>query len=300
MEIYQLRTFLAVARCQNLTRASEQLHLSQPAVSKQIKALEEELGLALFERTPAGVLLTKSGRDILSLAETTLAAAMALTGKAAQLRGEVAGTVRLGTIIDPSSLQLGDFLARMLQWHPMIEVKLKHGISGDILKQVESGELDAGYYLGTVERPGIAAVELRKVGYVVIAPGDWASKVHNQSIDGLAALPWVGPHIHSSQYRILHTLFSDAGVTPPAMAIEVDQESSMISLVRSGVGLCLMREEIVRSSARDGELVIWEGAIPLCPLSFIYAEERRTDGAIAAMLHVLDGLAAPAEMRKPE
>ncbi|PJR87320.1 hypothetical protein CN878_22665 [Ochrobactrum sp. 695/2009] len=67
MEIYQLRTFLAVARCQHLTRASEQLHISQPAVSKHIKALEEELGLKLFERTASGVFLTRSGRDILRL-----------------------------------------------------------------------------------------------------------------------------------------------------------------------------------------------------------------------------------------
>jgi DNA-binding transcriptional LysR family regulator len=61
MEIYQLRTFVAVAQQGHLTQAAEILHLSQPAVTAQIKALEEELGLALFERTAGGVLLTKAG-----------------------------------------------------------------------------------------------------------------------------------------------------------------------------------------------------------------------------------------------
>ena len=287
MEIYQLRTFLAVARCQHLTRASEQLHLSQPAVSKHIKALEEELGLSLFERTPTGVLLTKSGRDILSLAEVTLSSAVALTNKAVQLRGEVAGIVRLGTIIDPDSLRLGDFLARMLRWHPMIDIRLQHGISGDILHQVRSGELEAGYYLGKVEDPSIAAVELRQVVYVVIAPPTWASKLVGATVHDLASLPWIGPHVHSSQHRIFHKIFGDAGIAPPAVAIEVDQEASMVSLVKSGVGLCLMREEVIRAAARDGELIFWDGAVPLCPLSFIYPENRREDGATAAMLHVL-------------
>lgn len=290
MEIYQLRTFLAVARCQHLTRASEQLHVSQPAVSKHIKALEEELGLTLFERTPSGVFLTKSGKEIFHLAEVTLSSAMALTNKAAQLRGEVAGTVKLGTIVDPESLRLGEFLARMLQWHPMIDVKLKHGISGEIAQQVTAGDLDAGYYLGRAEMPGMGALELRKVVYVVIAPASWAQKLHGATLQDLAGLPWVGPNLQSSQHRILHDLFADAGVAPPTAAIEVDQESSMISLVKSGVGLCLMREEVSRSDVANGDLVMWEGVIPLCPLSFIYRENRKSDAPIATMLHVLESM----------
>ena len=64
MEIYQLRTFLAVARLGHLTRAAEQLHLTQPAVSKQVKALEQELGVLLFERQPTGMVLTSEGRAL--------------------------------------------------------------------------------------------------------------------------------------------------------------------------------------------------------------------------------------------
>jgi DNA-binding transcriptional LysR family regulator len=75
MELYQLRSFVAVAEAAHLTRASEKLHVSQPAVSAQIKALEDELDLALFERTSSGMVLTSAGRRLLADAEKVLAAA---------------------------------------------------------------------------------------------------------------------------------------------------------------------------------------------------------------------------------
>jgi DNA-binding transcriptional LysR family regulator len=67
MELYQLRSFAAVAELGHLTRASERLHISQPAVSAQIKALEDELGVALFERVSSGMVLTSAGRKLLPL-----------------------------------------------------------------------------------------------------------------------------------------------------------------------------------------------------------------------------------------
>ena len=74
MDIHQLKTFVAVAREGSITRASELLHLSQPAASAHIKAIEDAVGLALFDRTPRGMSLTHEGRRLLAKAEQTLAA----------------------------------------------------------------------------------------------------------------------------------------------------------------------------------------------------------------------------------
>ena len=101
MEIYQLKAFLAVARVGHLTRAADQLHITQPAVSKQIKALEEELGVLLFDRLPSGMALTQAGQTLLPLTERALFDAMELINTAKRLQGGVAGVIRLGTIIDP-------------------------------------------------------------------------------------------------------------------------------------------------------------------------------------------------------
>ena len=89
MELYQLRSFIAVAELAHLTRAAERLHVSQPALSAQIKALEDELGVHLFERTPAGMTLTAAGKRLLPEAAKVLADAAALYGKARAMEGEV-------------------------------------------------------------------------------------------------------------------------------------------------------------------------------------------------------------------
>lgn len=296
MEIYQLRTFLTVARCGHLTRASEQLHLSQPAVSKQIRSLEDELGVSLFERTPFGVVLSQAGKLLLPYAEKTFSDASELVTAAQHLKGKVAGTVRIGTIIDPESLKLGEFLTSMVDAHPLIEIKLVHGISGRILDMVGAGELDAGFYLGPCNDPGIVALELRKVAYVVVAPVQWAERIRDADWPALASLPWVGTPEHSSQYRIQASLFEGRGLKQNTV-IEADQESSMISLVKTGVGLCLMREELASPAAARCEVVIVEGAPIPCLLSFLYSETRSTDPLIEAMVAVLKathGLVEPA------
>src|SRR5215510_1968752 len=82
MELYQLRSFAAVAELGHLTRAADKLHISQPALSAQIKALEDELGVALFDRTSSGMTLTAGGQRLLTEAGKVLAAAGALSSQA--------------------------------------------------------------------------------------------------------------------------------------------------------------------------------------------------------------------------
>ena len=103
MELYLLRTFVTVAEQGHLTKAATLLHVSQPAVSGQVKALEEALGLRLFERSPTGVRLTKAGEALLPRARSALAAAAEFTTSAKKLAGHLTGKARVGTILDPAS-----------------------------------------------------------------------------------------------------------------------------------------------------------------------------------------------------
>ena len=286
MEIYQLKAFLAVARVGHLTRAAEQLHITQPAVSKQLKALEEELGVLLFDRLPTGMVLTKAGQALLPHAERTLFGAMELLSAAKRLQGEVAGAVRLGTIIDPESIKLGSFLGSVLQYYPLLQIKLSHGVSGGVLEQLAAGELDAGFYLGEITASGISLVLLRTVRYRVVAPPDWAQRMQHASWQDLGGLPWVGTPAHSSQHRLVREMLRKQGFEP-RFVLEADQEASMLSLVKSGVGLCLMREELAQAAAARAEAVIWDGVSQPCPLVFIYASSREQDPAIVALKQVL-------------
>src|SRR3990167_1852250 len=105
-----LRAFVAVAREGNVSRAALRLHLSQPAVSLQLKTLAEATGLALFTRTPQGMALTHDGAALLPMAERALATLADFGQAAAALHTTVRGTLRIGTILDPEFTRLGAFL----------------------------------------------------------------------------------------------------------------------------------------------------------------------------------------------
>ncbi len=286
MEIYQLKAFLAVARVGHLTRAADQLHITQPAVSKQIKALEEELGVLLFDRLPTGMALTQAGQTLLPQAERTLFNAMEMLSAAKRLQGEVAGTVRLGTIIDPESIKLGSFLGAVLQYYPLLQIKLNHGISGTVLDQLMAGELDAGFYLGDVSTPGVAQVLLKTVSYRIVAPPDWKERMPQATWQDIGQMPWVGTPAQSSQHRLVREMLRRQGFEP-RFVVEADQEASMISLVKNGVGLCLMRDELAQAAAQRGEVVIWQEVNQPCPLTFIYPSAREHEPSIAGLRQVL-------------
>ena len=300
VEIYQLRTFVAIARTAHLTRAADQLHLTQSAVSKQIKALEEECGVLLFERSAAGMALTAAGRRLLPAATRILDAAADFASAAKAIQGMVAGTLRLGTIIDPESIRLGPLLGALLKFYPQIDVRLQHGISGSVLSSLRAGELDACFFLGAIDDPQIVALPLDVETYVVAAPSAWRASLANADWATLAGMPWVGTPPGSSQHALIQQVFADRGLTQRTV-IEADQEASMIDLVRSSVGLCLMRERLTSEVVAAGQAVVWAGARIPCPLSMLFpasaADSPVTRAFIEALRSVwLSGSGEPAAL----
>ncbi len=261
--------------------------MTQPAVSKQIRALEEQLGVTLFERTPVGMTPTKACQTLIPHAEQTLEQATILINVAREMGGEMAGVLRLGTIIDPDSLRLGDTLWRVLQNYPLIDIKLQHGISGWVMQRVLSGELDAGFYLGPVTDPRLDYIALKQVNYRIIAPLAWANQLHSADWPALAAMPWVGTPPHSSQQRIVKEMFAEHSLVPN-YTVEADQEASMLSLVRSGAALCIMREELSLQAEERGELHVLPGHVRPCMLSFVFDRIRQTDTPIAVVAKVIN------------
>ncbi len=294
MDLTLLRAFATVAREGNLTRAAAQLHLTQPAVSLQIKNLQTALGVTLFTRTSHGLALTRDGQALLPHAERALAAAADVERAAATLRQEVRGRLRIGTILDPAFLRLGGFLRQLVETWPHVETQLRHGMSGWVRDQVRAGELDVGYYIGqpddddTREPAIFHAVTLTHFQYRVLAPAGWKDRVKGaRDWRSLASLPWIWTPPASAHNRLLTRRFADAGVKPVKVA-EVDQEPSMLDLVKSGVGLTLARDATAIAEAHAHALTIVEGVTVPTELTFITLAAHKDEPAIAAALKLIE------------
>lgn len=286
MEIYQLRTFVAVADSGHITRAAEKLHLSQPTVSAHIKALEDAFDLKLFERGPSGVSLTRAGARLREQAEKILSATEDLKRLAASLRGEVAGKLRIGTLSDPNFIRLGEFLSRTVVRYPLLELELRHEITGAALEQIKDGALDASFYFGELPSANVAGIRLREMPYRVVAPAAWAARIRAADWSEIAALPWILTPSISTHNQLVMRLFGEHGVEP-AKFVEADQESVITNLVVSGVGVSLVRENLALEGQRAGEMCIWDKGRLVTHLWFIYAAERAADPFIGALVEVL-------------
>lgn len=289
MELYQLRSFAAVAELGQLTRAAERLHVSQPALSAQIKALEDELSVVLFDRGSGGMTLTAAGRQLLPEAERVIAAAQAMRSQALALRGEVAGRVRLGTVADPELIRLGDVLRRAVDRFPLLEIDVHHEISGAAFEKVRDGELDAAFYYGSLSHPAVAPMPLRDFAFRIVVPAAWSSRLAGATWETIAAEPWIMTPSISTHHILATDLFNAHGVSP-VRRVEADHEAVIHSLVAAGLGVVLMREDLAEADAARGALAIWGDTRMRTTLQFIYPGEREREPAIHALRDVVSDI----------
>lgn len=282
MEIYQLRTFATVAELGQLTRAGEALHVSQPAITAQIKALEDELQVGLFARTSSGMLLTRAGEQLLGDAEVILTAVQALKNRAKALSGEVIGKLNVGTVTDPEFIRLGALLNIMVERFPLVELELHQRVSGQAVEDVRNGALSASFYFGKLNNSRVTGLRLCDIVYRVAAPAAWQKRVDGADWAEIAALPWILTPAVSTHNQLLRELFSNQGAEPTKV-VEADQENILNSLIESGVGLSLMREDQALAAQAAGKIVIWGKEQLTTSLWFVFLTEHAQDPAIVAL-----------------
>jgi DNA-binding transcriptional LysR family regulator len=294
MDLVLLRAFVTVAREGTLTRGAKRLNLSQPAVSLQIQNLQQALRLTLFCRTARGLKLTRDGMAMLPYAQRAIETAENVARAARALRNEVRGTLQIGTILDPPFLRLGGFLKSLVESYPQIETTLRHGMSGWVQDQIRAGQLAVGYYIDAIDQvPDMLfhSITLTTFQYLVLAPAGWGERIQqtapNRHWRELAALPWIWTPASSAHNRLLSRIFGELGVMPLRVA-EVDQEPSMLDLVKSGVGLSLVRNSVALAEAHANGLTIIEGVSVPAALTFICLAERREDPSIAAAFRLVE------------
>ncbi len=281
MDLTELKTFVAVAQSGSITHASKVVHLSQPAVSAHIKTLEEELGLALFDRTSRGMTLTADGKRLLFRAEQTIAAHRELLDEAARAKGRLTGKLRIAAGNSSNHEAIGRLLTGLSQRCPDVQVTLEHRPSREILAGLRDESIDAGFYneAGEVD-PQLSTVELATFGIFLVAPkGQKAS--WKASWTALEKRVWIFPKDSTCCAGAAERLFEKHKLRP-SKVINVDREELTRTLVSSGLGVGLLHEASAREAERLGELEVLENSETKARTLFAQLKRRATEPVLAA------------------
>jgi LysR family transcriptional regulator, transcription activator of glutamate synthase operon len=290
MELRQLRAFVQVTHAGTFTRAAEELHVAQSAVSQAVGRLEAELGFELLRRTSRGVELTEAGTAVFERAREIVAGADAIRSDLAALRGLLEGTVALGTMLPPGPIDLPGLLASFHAAHPGIAVHVREGSAPDILAALRRDELDVaftGVEPGALD-DGLAGERMLGEELLLIAPpgGD------TLTLAGLDGAPFVGYRRGSALRETVDDALRAAGAAPQ-IVFESDELVSVRELVARGLGASIVPRSTVDA---DGPRVI---AIPIGlerPLTLAWRERRQPPAAAAFLGYVR---AAAADRRLP-
>jgi DNA-binding transcriptional LysR family regulator len=283
MELYQLRTFVTVADVGNLTHAAERLFTSQPVISAHVKALERELNVKLFDRTPKGMRLTAHGNVLIEKAHQVLNATNELRIEASTLSGKLAGVVKIGLNTNAEFLQLSTLHQLLTEKSSRLKVQLGEGISVELLHEVRRGSLDGTFYFGTNPLKQLESIFLTEATIVVAGANKWKQQLIDATPADLAKLPWVYPVPFCPYHQFVTGLFKDIAEKPEWVA-DASSERSMNVLLRSGVGLALIRLDEAQPWVDQGIISIWKGQSFTLPLNFAYLKNRKQDPLIKALL----------------
>lgn len=254
MDHKQLRAFLTIAETRNMTRAAEILNLVQPAVSRQLRLLEEDLGTQLFERERQGMVLTEAGKALFGYARRAM---LELDRARAELSGsedEVAGIVTLGMLPSTCNVLPGPILAAALQKYPKVRLRFAMGYAGTLQQWLEKGEIDAALLYGVEHEPQIQTTPLVEEPLWIVGPA--SAKLRKASpikLSSLAQRPMILPN---GPNGIRYLLDQACAVSKVSLQVIVETNAMDIqkSLVLSGHGYTILPPISFKQELADGRL----------------------------------------------
>ena len=282
MDLKHIRSFAAVAREGNLTRAAEHLHLTQPALSLQLKNFQESLDLTLFSRSAQGLSPNADGRALLPPALRVLDALDDFQRAIATLRDTLQGELRLGTILDPEFLRLGAALRHLMARYPAAaHAAPRHVRLGGAAGA--RGRAGRGI-LGPLDAPRAQpahAQPLAAFSYYVVAPKGWGQMVSGRGWKEIAALPWIWTPPDSVHHRLLARKFAelDAVLQRGGRGRPGGIHAGSGAL---GRGLSLARDSLALRESQTHGLLLVQGLEIRTELSFVCLASRSGEPLVAA------------------
>ena len=300
LQVTHLRTLQAIARHGSFSRAAQALNATQPAVSMQVRHLEQALGLPLLERVGKRAFPTRAGELLLAHADRALRELEAGVERVQQLRGVVAGRVRLGTSASISIYLLPPALRRFRARYPETEVVIVTGNAAEITRAVVANELDIGIVSLPVRDRELTITPFFRDELVAIAPRESAwRRVKTADAVTLAGQPLILFEAGATLRRIIDGWFHRAGVAPRS-PMELGNTEAIKKLVEAGLGLSVTSWFSVAPEVRQRVLT----AIRLAPslerqIGLVRRRDKPKTPALDAFVAALDDLRRTLETRRP-
>ena len=239
MEIGQVEAFLAVGTFGGFRRAAEALRITQPAVSARIKALENSLGVSLFERGRGGLALSAAGRALRPHAEQLLQAVALARQAVHNLRPASGGALQIAAALSICTYLLPDVLKRFQASHPKVMITVRSGHSKEVLEMVLRGEAEIGL-ARSLQHPAVETVSLRDDPLILVGrSASWPKEARRVRLDQVADKPLIFFDRGSSDWTLSHGLFRRAGLVPNVV-LEVETIETAKRMVERGIGLAFL------------------------------------------------------------
>lgn len=284
MDIQHLKAFIAVACTKNLTQAAEKLFLSQPAVSAQIKALESDVGTALFVRTNNGMQLTRAGEVLLPEAEALLQHKHRLEQFAQTLSADYVHSVQLGIIHPIESRQVTALTRCIVEQEPKTQLHIHYGMSIEILSRLLAKKIHAGFFLGHIDQRNLQVHFLEHVDYSLICPQSQLQRIRDNLPKSLNDSTWIEMSGISSSYKNLQQFWHRHKLNPKKQII-CDYPQTIIDLAVARQGLAMVPKHSALEAVDQGkDIAVLDEFEQHLPLHFIYLDEFSEDPAVTLLL----------------
>jgi DNA-binding transcriptional LysR family regulator len=285
----RLQVFHTVARLLSFTKAADNLHMTQPAVTFQVRQLEEYFNTRLFDRTHNRISLTEAGRRVYEYADKIFLLYDDMEGSVRELTGDVSGVLMIGasTTIAEYMLPalLGDFKAK----YPHVGIRLKVSNTDAIVSMVEDNEIDLGVVEAPVANKNLV-VELCRVDRLVavLAPAHPLAERDRVAVSELLQFPYIAREEGSGTREVMQEYLRAAGLSSSQLntIMELGSPEAVKGAVEAGMGVSVLSRTTVNKELRLGTLV----AVPLeppleRPFSFVHQKQKFRVRAMEELLN---------------
>ena len=272
MELSDLETLSAVARLGGITRAATELNTVQSNITQRVKALEAEIGTALFERHSRGMTLTGAGRRLLPYAQR-MAALSREAILAARDDGEPKGPLAIGSLETTAAVRLPLLLAEFHRRHPAVQLSLRTATTADLVAAVLDGSLDGAFVAGPIEHAELAATTAFREELVLVTARHWKSLAELR-----AGTPASGPtalvfRTGCTYRQRLEQVLNEFG-WPLAARFELGTLDGMIGCVAADMGVTLLPRAVVERRDLDESIRLHALSPSLSRVDTLFIQRR--------------------------